>query len=115
MADASNRPILVVGEHVGDRWDLAWALHEAGIVAEQVCSADQARDRLAHGRLAGIVVENSLGDDVADALAGAVEPDPVTGEVPFFLVATRATTPAAVVARVQTLLEAAAASDELKL
>jgi DNA-binding NtrC family response regulator len=112
VADASSRSILVVGEHVGDRWDLAWALHEAGIVAEQVSSADQACDRLAHGGLAGIVVESALGDDVADALLSAIKPDPITGELPFVLVATRATTPAAVVARVQTLV---ATSDELKL
>lgn len=107
----------MVGEHVGDRWDLAWALHEAGIAAEQVGSADQARDRLAHGGLAGVVVESGLGDQVADVLAGEAQPDPVTGEVPFVLAATRATTPAAVVARVRTLLSAAAsaASNELKL
>ena len=114
MADLRSGPILVVGEHVGDRWDIAWALHEAGMSAEQVGSAEQARARLSHGRVMGVVVEAALGDDVADGLAAALDPDPATGEIPFLLVASRATTPAAVVARVQTLLQAAA-SDELKL
>lgn len=112
MADTRNRTILVVGEHVGDRWDLAWALHEAGITAEQASSAEQARARLAHGGLGGVVVEGA-GQAAADELIEATAPDPVTGEVPFVLVATRATTPAAVVARVRKLLDAA--SDELKL
>lgn len=114
MADLHTRSILVVGEHVGDRWDIAWALHEAGINAEQVGSADQARDRLSHGRVAGVVVEAALGDDVAEGLAGELDPDPVTGEIPFLLIAPRATTPTAVVARVQSLLQGSA-SDELKL
>ena len=98
-------PVLVVGEHVGDRWDVAWALHEAGIRAEQLGSADQARDRIAHGRFTGVVVKQSVGDaELVDDLADRLEPDPVTGEVPFLLVAPRATTPREVVARVQTLI-----------
>lgn len=105
MTESMSGPVLVVGEQVCDRWDLAWALHEAGIAAEQVRSADQARDRIAHGRITGVILSQTVGDaDVVDELAADLEPDPLTGRVPFLLVASRATTPSAVVARVQTLL-----------
>lgn len=111
VTDSLDGPVLVVGEHVGDRWDLAWALHEAGIPAEQMRSADQARIRIAHGRVAGVLITQSTGDgELVDELASRLEPDPVSGQVPFLLVAPRATTPAAVVARVQTLLRANQAS-----
>ena len=102
-------PILVVGDHVGSRWDLAWALHEAGIPAEQLGSAEQTRRRIAHGRFSGVVVAAGS-EHVADAIAADLPIDADTGEVPFLLVATRATTPAAVVARVQSLLAATQAS-----
>ncbi|MDQ1439000.1 MAG: hypothetical protein QOK43_2629 [Acidimicrobiaceae bacterium] len=104
VSDPKNRPILVVGENVGDRWDLAWALHEAGIVAEQLASAAQAKDRIAHGWLAGVVVDSAMDDDAVEKLVIDLRPDPETGQIPFVLVATRATTPSLVVARVQTLL-----------
>lgn len=105
-------PVLVVGEDVGDRWDVAWALQEAGVAAEQLSSAAQARDRVAHGRFAGIVLTDPAADShaLADDLAGRIAADAVTGEVPFLLVAPRATTPSAVVARVQSLLRVGQAS-----
>jgi hypothetical protein len=105
--DRDPRPILVVGDNVADRWDIAWALHEAGIPAEQACPGDQARRRVGHGRLAGVVVE----DGDADVLAGAVQPDDDSGEIPFVLAVSRATDPASVVARVRALLQTSWSSE----
>jgi hypothetical protein len=67
-------------------------------------------DRVGHGRVAGVVVGDSLGQAVADGLFRRLPPDPGTGEIPFVLIATRATTPEAVVARVKGLLQAADAT-----
>lgn len=106
-----SRPILVVGDNVAQRWDLAWAFHEAGIAAEQACSAEQARHRVSHGRLAGVVVEGVFPELDLDELVYGMEPDPETGDVPFILAVSRATTPSDVVARVRTLLQASCSSE----
>jgi len=105
------RPILVVGDSVAHRWDLAWAFHEAGIPAEQACSADQARHRLGHGRLAGVVLEGVMPELEPDDLARELRPDPDTGDVPFVLAVSRTTTPSDVVDRVRSLLQASCSSE----
>jgi CheY-like chemotaxis protein len=107
----ANRPILVVGDNVAHRWDLAWALHEAGIPAEQAATMEQARQRVGHGRLAGVVVDSGSAELTVRQLARVVQPDPDTGEIPFILDASQASTPAKVVARVQSLLQASVSSE----
>lgn len=97
--------MLVVGDNVDDRWSLAWALHEAGIAAEQLPDVGQARDRVTHGRLAGIVLQSTVDPALVDELTSDLHPDPTSGAMPFILVAPRATTPEGVVARVRVLLE----------
>lgn len=105
------RPILVVGDSVAHRWDLAWAFHEAGIPAEQACSADQARHRVGHGRLAGVVLDGVVPELDLDDLVVEMRADPETGEVPFVLAVSRTSTPSAVVARVRSLLQASCSSE----
>ena len=105
------RPILVVGDSVAHRWDLAWAFHEAGIPAEQACSADQARHRVGYGRLAGVVLDGVVPELDLDDLVVELLPDPETGDVPFVLAVSRATTPSDVGARVRSLLQASCSSE----
>lgn len=102
MAQTEHRPVLVVGD---SRWDVAWALQEAGIPAEQAVSGAHACERLAHGRLAGVVVEGSPEGVDLDALADTAQPDPDTGELPFILAVPHVKNPAEVVARVQSVLQ----------
>jgi CheY-like chemotaxis protein len=102
--DLRNRPILVVADEVSVRWDLAWALHEAGFPAEQVASGDQARNRIMHGRLAGVVLDGVIPGLELDDLAAQLEPDPETGELPFVLAVPRRSPPTDVVRRVRSLL-----------
>jgi DNA-binding NtrC family response regulator len=97
--------VLVVGDNVNDRWNLAWALHEAGIAAEQVTDVCQARDRVSHGRLAGVILDSSTDPTLVEELTNELHPNPQSGEVPFILVAPRATTTEGVVARVRVLLQ----------
>jgi CheY-like chemotaxis protein len=111
MADPHNRPVIVVGDNVSHRWDVAWALHEAGIPAEQAASADQARHRASHGRLAGLVVEGTAAGLDLDELLLDLRPDPETGEIPFVLAFPGATDPAAVVHRVRCVLQASWSSE----
>ncbi|HZQ26732.1 MAG TPA: hypothetical protein VFA94_03435 [Acidimicrobiales bacterium] len=94
----------MVGPDVGQRWELAWALHEAGIAAEQAGTGEQARRRIVHGRLAGVVLDGLTPVELVDELVHEVHPDPETGEVPFVLVTTRDADAGTVVARVRTLL-----------
>jgi DNA-binding NtrC family response regulator len=99
-----QQAILVIGPDVGHRWELAWALHEAGITAEQAGTGEQALRRVVHGRLAGLVVDGITPADEVDQLVREVHPDPASGEVPFVLVTSGHTDSAAVVGRVQALL-----------
>src|SRR5690242_20630133 len=100
-----KRPILVIADEVAVRWDLAWALHEAGIPAEQAATGEQARRRIGHGRLAGVVLDGAVPGIELDDLAAGLEPDPDTGDLPFVLSVPRATAPAEVVTRVRSLLQ----------
>jgi len=103
--DDTNRPILVVADEVAVRWDLAWALHEAGIPAEQAATGEQARRRIGHGRLAGVVLDGAVPGLELDDLAAALLPDPDSGSLPFLLAVPRSTAPAEVVHRVRMLLQ----------
>lgn len=106
-----QRAVLVVGPDVGARWEVAWALHEAGIPAEQAGDDQQARRRIVHGRLAGVVLASSPANQPVE-LAAELLPDPETGELPFVLVTDPATSPESVVARVRALLGAGRAAEE---
>jgi CheY-like chemotaxis protein len=101
----NSRPILVVADEVAVRWDIAWALHEAGISAEQAATGDQARRRIGHGRLAGVVLDGAVPGLELDDLAAGLVPDPGTGDMPFVLAVPRATNPSEVVTRVRMLLQ----------
>jgi DNA-binding NtrC family response regulator len=103
--DGEQRAILVVGPDVGQRWELAWALHEAGIVAEQAGTGEQALRRIVHGRLAGVVLDGLAPRDMVDELVQEIHPDPETGEVPFVLVTSGRPDAESVVARVRVLLQ----------
>ncbi|HEV7887416.1 MAG TPA: hypothetical protein VGO92_07650 [Acidimicrobiales bacterium] len=104
--DSRPRPILIIGDSLSGRWDLAWALHEAGIPAEQAGPGEQTRHRIVPGALAGVVMEGVMDDLDLDELAADLPADPETGEVPFLLAVSRQTDPASVVVRVRALLQA---------
>jgi hypothetical protein len=110
MEDQSTRPILVVGDRGADRWDVAWALHEAGIGAEQAPSAADARRRVADGRVAGVVVDSAIDEATLLSISLELRPDPETGDMPFILVAHRSA-PSSVVERVRRLLQASWSSE----
>lgn len=110
MADPRTQLVLVVGDDVTRRWDLAWALHEAGIPAEQA-SGDQARARVGEGRVAGVVVDAASNGLDPGALAAELGPDPETGAVPFVLALSPGATPDEVAARVQRVLQASCSSE----
>jgi hypothetical protein len=103
VTDLRNRPVLVVGDNMSGRWDVTWALHEAGILAEQVADPERARTRAAHDTLAGVVLLDSTDPGLEEALVA---------EVPFVLITSRTTDPDQVVARVYALLDE---SGQLKL